>query len=638
MPTTLKICLKKYIISLLLLSWFLGPLYSHGQEYYGIEIHPNNPLEQCMHCFTSFKNKPKEVIFGVTANAYGQLELKTNHRDWFLSLFNHPLDGIAVDVVPKAIFACGEEPLQLGQIRGTLLKPIFTKGIKRMIQQNNEGFYTLYVGDIPAELKGEPLEFNLIFISNRNLCQYYRTFNLQSYAWDLLQMGMYLDSISLNHHPSIESELNGARIKTKMLTFTVPFEKAKSEYSIKDIQPLYDSLQITDYDIKKINIRAYSSIEGDENLNHNLQKNRANSIVTALQSFQEPHIIYEIETSENWVDFLSDIQKTKFKNWGNWSKPRIKQELKDINLTALEPILKQHRKAVVRLELEKKDHYKTSSIKQLIQSFNRALHENELQKAHLLQNSIFDRLKTTEQDPAILEEMQIPKQKKYVSFFNKNSAFRFLVDQRNILIAYEELKALERLDPEDKRVKYNLAALKMRIWLFNWEPIDATAFLKQIRDLTKYGIDKSLVERMMINYHLVASEKAMDEQNYGKKDQSVRYVLDRFTKIKLTDADYLSLAQYLTYYADIEAAKILLAPKMKGLEANEDLLFYYLNLTMVNEPITREADYRIIMLNAIEQNKKRYCKLFEPSNNGGVTFQLLDNEYLRKTYCESCLD
>ena len=42
------------------------------------------------------------------------------------------------------------------------------------------------------------------------------------------------------------------------------------------------------------------------------------------------------------------------------------------------------------------------------------------------------------------------------------------------------------------------------------------------------------------------------------------------------------------------------------------------------------------MLNAIEMNKERFCKLYNSYLNEGVTFQLLENEYLRKTYCENC--
>lgn len=42
------------------------------------------------------------------------------------------------------------------------------------------------------------------------------------------------------------------------------------------------------------------------------------------------------------------------------------------------------------------------------------------------------------------------------------------------------------------------------------------------------------------------------------------------------------------------------------------------------------------MLNAININKERYCKLFNAVEKGGVKFQLLENEYLKNTYCENC--
>lgn len=81
------------------------------------------------------------------------------------------------------------------------------------------------------------------------------------------------------------------------------------------------------------------------------------------------------------------------------------------------------------------------------------------------------------------------------------------------------------------------------------------------------------------------------------------------------------------------AAK-LLGKKARTIDIDEDLLFYYLNLTLVNKTLTKKLDYRTIMLNAINMNKTRFCNLFNSVENGGVTFQLLEDDYLRKTFCE----
>jgi hypothetical protein len=83
-------------------------------------------------------------------------------------------------------------------------------------------------------------------------------------------------------------------------------------------------------------------------------------------------------------------------------------------------------------------------------------------------------------------------------------------------------------------------------------------------------------------------------------------------------------------------AVTLLEAKARSIDINEDLLFYYLNLTLINKELTKESDYRTILLNANNMNKERFCKLFNSVENGGVTFQLLEDEYLRKSYCETC--
>ena len=42
------------------------------------------------------------------------------------------------------------------------------------------------------------------------------------------------------------------------------------------------------------------------------------------------------------------------------------------------------------------------------------------------------------------------------------------------------------------------------------------------------------------------------------------------------------------------------------------------------------------MFNAINQDPERFCKMFSNHEDGGVTFQMLSNTYLKKIYCEHC--
>jgi hypothetical protein len=601
-------------------------------------VFPRNDRDQtCKQCVRIFKQKPKEVQFSIVredTNLYFQV----NDKKWFNLLFKNANDGIAVDVVLKNSYRCEKEKIENTQIRGLLLKPKYGEKLKSGLKPISKNLYIVHVGKIPDTFGNDELEYNILFLSNKNLCRYYRIYDLDSYQWDLLDMGMYLDSLTYNPKQIKSSSEDGYILRNKTLRFKIPFEKNKSEYSQDDIKPIYDSLRLTDFNIKAIKIKAYSSVEGSLKRNIELQELRANSIVRALQSFQKPTIKTEVSSSENWVEFLNQIKGTKYESLSGLTKIQVKTKLVGALSSGLEPILKNHRKAVLELELEKKDKYKNMSADELLSKFNTAIAASELDEAKEIQNSIFDKMKSKEIAPDFLRKMEVPKQAKFAKIFNKNSAYRYMLDVRQSLIVYNELLELEKLVPKDGEVKYNIAAIKIRLWRFKAIEIEETKLKNQVNALKNYKTPNVLIDRMMVNFHIIKAENLMRARDYINKDKSVAFINSHYKNFPLSDYDYLSLAQFFSYYGNSNMSVKLLEDKAKSIDIDEDLLFYYLNLTLIDRSLTNDSNYRTIMLNAINMNKDRYCKLFNSIENGGVTFQLLEDEYLRSTYCENCND
>lgn len=588
--------------------------------------------QKCTYFTNAFNQKPKEVRFSIEKEG-NQLFLSTNDKDWFAAVFKNSGDGVAIDVVSKSIYDCNKD-FEDSQIKGTLLQPVFAQQLLRGFKKsaNSINFQTL-VGSIPKELQNDELEFNILFLNNKTLCRYQTIYNLESFPWDLLDMGVYLDSLTYKDKKINTSDKFVTKYKT--LKFVIPFEKNKYEYLSEDIKPLYDSLKLTDFTIKTINIKAYSSIEGSLERNIELQEKRAKSIVKSLQSFQQPNITTQISSSENWVEFLNDVTKSPYKDLKNLSKIEIKQKVVGNVSTDLEKYLKNHRKAVIILELEKKDKYKNMSKETLVDTFNQLIVNENIEEALVVQNSIFDRLKE-ENSPELLSKLTVPKQLKFMPILTKNTVFKYLLNVSYAKIVFDELKSLEKLDPKNYQIKYNLVVMKFFIWRYNWEEIKENDFKAEILDLKKYGIKQNLIDRMLVNFHIVKAEKNMKDKKYEAKDESVDFILETYDNFTLSNFDYVSLAQFLTFYANTDEAIDLLEEKVKEITIDEDLLFYYLNLTLIDEYAVASKNYRTIMLNAIEINKKRFCKLFNASNDGGVTFQLLKNKYLKTTYCENC--
>jgi hypothetical protein len=314
----------------------------------------------------------------------------------------------------------------------------------------------------------------------------------------------------------------------------------------------------------------------------------------------------------------------------------IKNKVASSLAQKIEPILKNHRKAVIKLELTRKDYYESINEEGLIEAFNTSIKTNDLLEASRIQNTLYNRLKYFEVSPDILDKLQIPAQLNYVQFLNNRSAFRYQLDERRILISKDELEQIKKLDPNNKRVNYNLVAIKFKMWRFKLTEINEADFITEINNLKSFGVEENLIERMRINFHIVKSERDMEKKDYDSKDESVEFIYDTYDDLALSDVDYFSLAQFLAYYSKIEWASQLLKHKVRSVNVDEDLLFYYLNLTLINKDLTKTDDYRTVMLNASTMNKLRYCSLFNAIEKNGVTFQLLEDIYLRDSYCDIC--
>jgi arginine repressor len=276
------------------------------------------------------------------------------------------------------------------------------------------------------------------------------------------------------------------------------------------------------------------------------------------------------------------------------------------------------------------------SKEELVDTFNQLILDENIEEALVIQNSICERLKE-ENSPELLSKLTVPKQLKFIPILTKNSVFKYILNVSYAKIVFDELKVLEKLDPKNYQIKYNLVVMKFFIWRYNWEEIKENDFKAEILELKKFGIKQNLIDRMLVNFHIVKAEKNMKDRKYEAKDDSVDFISETYDNFTLSSFDYVSLAQFLTFYANTDEAIDLLEEKVKEITIDEDLLFYYLNLTFIDEYEVASKNYRTIMLNAIEINKQRFCKLFDPSNDGGVTFQLLKNKFLKTTYCENCI-
>jgi hypothetical protein len=470
-----------------------------------------------------------------------------------------------------------------------------------------------------------------MLLQDQYQCSYTTIINVGGHAWEMLPMGLYYDT------------LNGEKIEeqykdlSKTLKFVIPFAKNTSVYNKEDIKPLYDSLRLTDYAITDIHIKAFTSVEGSLERNIQLQDERAQSIVDAMQSFQPESIQSQITSNENWVEFLEAVNKTAYKYLGQMSKDEIKEALKDPKVAEkLEPILASERKAIIELALEKRVSYLKATPAELKNYFSQNIVKKNIDEAMLLQEIIFHKIDRNELPSVFLNELDVPRSVEYGSLLMNAVAFNYEHNSTSVLDALNAFTELNTLLGGNPKIDYNICALRLKAWV-KTKTLPGTDPLKaKIESLKKSVIPNALLTRLLINYHIVFSEVNYAQGNYAEREKSIRFVFDTYKKIALNDDDLVGLAHFMSYNSRFDQAALVLEPRVKALDASEDLLFYYVILTISKQKYLSSGGYRAFLLNVVNSNKARFCHLFFPVSQGGLSFQVLENSFLKKTWCENC--
>jgi hypothetical protein len=593
----------------------------------------------CTACEKLIHEMPKEVLFGIDIHADGEVYFSMSNKEWFNKLLTGAQDGISADLVLKEQYACNATLPQTNSVsKGVVLPPVYLATLKKNMQELMDGHFSVKIGQVPKNLLNKELEGNLIIIKNGLVCHYTNFVDIPRSSWALLPMGMYTDTL-LNIEPNNETDTatTAPRFYTKKLQFIIPFSKNKAVYDTKDIKPLYDSLQLKDYTIKSIHIRAYSSIEGSEQANNLLQRQRAQSIVKALQQLQTREIKPTITAGENWIEFYNDIAQSPHKDLAALDKATIKAKLLDkALLDQLEPYLKDHRKAIITIYLNKKTGLERTKADSLVLQFKKAIVQKQVAKASIIQDAIFERVADGKLPEEYINQLEIPREAIFSDLKNNQVTYKLLLNITYEEEALEELKEIETLAPANGKVKYNICALTFHMWKYDPGYVQPDSFLLYINDLPKTGIDSSLVRRMLINYHIIMCGIYMSQYKYDAKDEAVKFIYLTYVDMQLSDEDILAMAKFLCYYSHKKLSELLLEKRVHQLDVNEDLLFYYLNLKFFDPAQFALESVKKAVQNAISINRKRYCRFFNAMDNGGASFQLLEYNILRDLYCDNC--
>ncbi len=544
-------------------------------------------------------------------------------------------DGIAIDIVQHSQMPCNEVNDFNYDLynRGYMPKWMSFKKIvkKNEIKDKKDKSVRVLLGTVPATIDG-PYDVNMIIIKDKTVCRTIVKTNLRS------------PSISYEAKTSMIPDLSGIQTtinyipqpEKTVLEFKVPFERNKSVYEATDIKPFIDALKESRFSIDSINIIAYTSLEGSDKSNQELQRKRSESIVSAMNTLQNTsNIPYSIRTDDGWNLFVKDVASTSYKDLAKKSKEEAKAALSNTKTQKdLEPILASHRYAHIRINAtyDVSEQYEQEFT---TNKFNRTLASGDLPLAFAIQKYMIKQVEEKKYKKDFVNELEIP---------NTAQMLPFLTNKYYMLSLFED-----ELSPDNIEKVINLAKLDSKNTIADFNALVCSVEDIEITNSSQISNWQGKIDRIYNTPIGKSFPKKVDAVNIALQYKILDYInnsdnpdekllITTYDKIKAialpTIADWqqaYEIASTFIEYGDVEFARKTMDPYINDPAVSEDFIFTYLNLYSLDENNYMSKKFEIACKLASQKNISRFCIEMKT-----YSYLVRENLEVKNIICNDC--
>ncbi len=574
----------------------------------------------------------------------GNIYFKYDDFKALKKLLKDPADGIVVDVIQRAQYPCVSDNIINNNLvnKGVMLKRYKSSKFekKNLVTDAKEQKkkVDVLIGPLPKGIT-DNYELNLLLVLDKKVCRTISpSFSEEGGVEYSNLIKLLADTVVISETDYIPA------IENSTTEFIIPFEKNKSNYKPEDIEPLIKKLKEPDFIINSLSIQAFSSIEGTDETNKALQKNRAESIVEALKSRQTNKVAYNITTGDNIEDFKRDVQGTEFANMANMTVSEAQNYIIKNNLIdKLEPILQKHRYAKITMNIT----YDIGGKKEqafVVSRFNKSIKENNLTRALSIQKFIFKKVLKKEYTSEAVTEQEIPETPEFAGLLlnklwlsgllmNKLWLERYISNEEISEEYCDKISKLHKLAPDNFYITYNWYYCRILHDEFTGDK-SIVDFQKDISNLYSTNLQKQTIDllNMEFQFKVIRYLDTLEEPS-----PLLLASLDTVRAIsKITNASWqnsIKLAYIFVGQKDYEFAARLLEPYILSDNPFDELIFSYIAICSHLPYKFGSPRFILAMDKAKDLDKERYCKLFKKDK---LTIQALENTKVKEVYCKTC--
>ncbi|MEJ6736482.1 MAG: hypothetical protein QNK84_05555 [Flavobacteriales bacterium] len=563
----------------------------------------------------------------------GEIYFYYHDLEQLKDILSEPGDGIALDIVGRNQFYCGAgNKLYPSKVHeGVLLDPISKAQLfgKNELKKGNE--LKVSLGPIPTYIDTNNAEFNILILKSNCLCQTIRYNSLGGDNLKSLDLNFILDTFSVSSRA--DSVIN-------QLSFTVPFKINKAEYNSADLKPFLDSLSLNRFSLKRIDVVAYSSLDGEVKANEIIQEKRANSILSAIKKYKLQDVETNIITKENYEGFYESIKGSPYEaELTVLSKEELRVFINSKELKYnLEPYLANQRKAEITLTVEQ-IFMDESLFGVLPEWFKKALIEKDYGKAKVYQSVMLKNIENGNVGADKILDIKIPHTIVNVPFINNQIALKWFIsktENKDSLNSFllGEIETQLVVDPANSFLRYNKTVLRLLIFSNNYiTESTLKVLLKEIRALGNTSIEKWRLNRLILNYNIISADFYYDNKQFRKREKALKSVKSTLFSSKLNRNQSFRIANYFMFQLRIDWAIEIMKPFAMKANIDEEFLYKFLTVAIYDKKKVSDNELVGFMNKAKELNKERFCNLFGAPN---MSFQNLKNDKVKRIYCETC--
>lgn len=624
--------MKGFYIILLLLT--CSSLFS--QKVIELQAPGDKYDKKCASCVAELKNLADTADFGVFSDDSLNVYFYTTSKEGFEKIFVKKY-GIVTDIITRSQFSCERNGVKYdlkALNQGKLMPAIYGKHLQKRAKMKGDSVVVL-LGALPAELAGQEFELNIVLVNKKLRCKYIIQYNLDSYEATGCELGMFSDT-TIYKATLFDFDSTALYDNTLCNFKTTIYEKPMS---VGDAQMVYDSL-----DFKKFRIdSALILIEHqpyDFSVKNPKQKAKfSNELMKYIGKKQKSKIKTRVATAVNWETIESDVIGSTFEFLIGLSKEETLERMGQNNLAEnMSEIFEPTIDAKIIFYGEEYGSLLKTSKDSLVLLFNKATARGDVKYASQVLNTALLRMQAKEFPFTFVEDFDIPLKKEYIDLLNQKASFSYVAENIDLDQTLYHYKELIDLDPDNRAIAYNMVSLKFDLWKQIPDSINPAEFNKEIKALANKNISSKLINKMFINYYINMADYYKKMKDARAYEKAQKYVYSYFKKAALTDAEKIGISQYFCDNGKSKWAIKLLFNDAKSKTATEDLVFYFISITIDDMKITNKSAYVHYLNNAFRLNPERTCKLFNANTDGGVSFQTLISKKVMKFDCTKCID